>query len=201
MQNGTSYTPWLDAIDRRRVALGLAASPFALAASRGWADQFDVATPPVFAQIAPAGLKPASPAVAPFPLQHVRLLDSPWRDAQSLNIGYMKRLDIDRLLHNFRVNAGLPSSAQPLGGWEAPDCELRGHFVRDDGNGMSFFMPVTIIERATISGWKEPNRRASGTAQAKSPTAARLTTMVIALAPGRTGRRKEQGRCQRVYGH
>jgi uncharacterized protein len=27
------------------------------------------------------------------------------------------------------VNAGLSSSAQPLGGWEKPDCELRGHFV------------------------------------------------------------------------
>src|SRR5581483_1152124 len=24
---------------------------------------------------------------------------------------------------------GLPSNAEPLGGWEAPDCELRGHFV------------------------------------------------------------------------
>src|SRR5581483_4477259 len=35
----------------------------------------------------------------------------------------------DRLLHNFRVNAGLPSTAEPLGGWEKPDCELRGHFV------------------------------------------------------------------------
>ncbi len=38
-------------------------------------------------------------------------------------------LDVDRLLHNFRLNAGLPSSAQPLGGWEEPKCELRGHFV------------------------------------------------------------------------
>ncbi|HEX5437316.1 MAG TPA: beta-L-arabinofuranosidase domain-containing protein, partial [Gemmatimonadaceae bacterium] len=34
-----------------------------------------------------------------------------------------------RLLHMFRVTAGLPSSAEPLGGWEAPDNELRGHFA------------------------------------------------------------------------
>jgi DUF1680 family protein len=27
------------------------------------------------------------------------------------------------------MNAGIPSSAQPLGGWEAPDCELRGHYA------------------------------------------------------------------------
>ena len=129
MNNGKSQAPWLAAIDRRRVALGIAASPLAFAASRGWADPFDVATPPVFAQIAPAGLTPAAPAVTAFPLRQVRLLDSPWLDAQRWNIGYMKRLDVDRLLHNFRVTAGLPSTAAPLGGWEAPDCELRGHFV------------------------------------------------------------------------
>ena len=35
----------------------------------------------------------------------------------------------ERLLHTFRINARIPSSAQPLGGWEAPDCELRGHYV------------------------------------------------------------------------
>ncbi len=38
-------------------------------------------------------------------------------------------LDPDRLLHMFRVTAGLPSSAAPLGGWEAPANELRGHFT------------------------------------------------------------------------
>ena len=30
---------------------------------------------------------------------------------------------------SFEYNAGLPSQVKPLGGWEAPDCELRGHFV------------------------------------------------------------------------
>jgi len=37
--------------------------------------------------------------------------------------------DTDRLLHNFRVNAGIPSSAKPYGGWEEPKGELRGHSV------------------------------------------------------------------------
>jgi uncharacterized protein len=45
------------------------------------------------------------------------------------NRQYMMGLDPDRLLHMFRVTAGLPSSAEPLGGWEAPDNELRGHFT------------------------------------------------------------------------
>ena len=33
----------------------------------------------------------------------------------------------DRLLHNFRVNVGLPTDAKPFGGWESPTGELRGH--------------------------------------------------------------------------
>ena len=67
--------------------------------------------------------------VQPFPLQQVRLLDGPFKQAQRLDQEYLLSLDPDRLLHNFRVNAGLPSSAAPLGGWEAPDVELRGHTV------------------------------------------------------------------------
>jgi hypothetical protein len=42
---------------------------------------------------------------------------------------FLLSLDLDRLLHTFRLNAGLPSSATALGGWEAPDVELRGHSV------------------------------------------------------------------------
>ena len=42
---------------------------------------------------------------------------------------YLKTLPPDRLLHTFRLTAGLPSSAEPLGDWEKPDCELRGHFA------------------------------------------------------------------------
>ncbi|MEW6743059.1 MAG: glycoside hydrolase family 127 protein [Planctomycetota bacterium] len=64
-----------------------------------------------------------------FDLRDVRLLEGPFRRALELDQRYLLALELDRLLHNFRVNAGLPSSAQPLGGWEAPDCELRGHFV------------------------------------------------------------------------
>jgi uncharacterized protein len=64
-----------------------------------------------------------------FPLQEVRLLDGPFRHAMELDGAYLLSLDTERLVRNFRVNAGLASQAEPLGGWEAPDCELRGHFV------------------------------------------------------------------------
>jgi DUF1680 family protein len=70
-----------------------------------------------------------TPKAVPFRLQDVRLLDGPFRDAMIRDQQYLLSLDLDRLLHNFRVTAGLPSTAQPLGGWEAPDVELRGHAV------------------------------------------------------------------------
>jgi DUF1680 family protein len=68
-------------------------------------------------------------AARAFPLKYVRLLDGPFKDAMERNRKYLSDLDSDRLLHNFLVNAGLPSSAAPLGGWEEPKVELRGHFV------------------------------------------------------------------------
>jgi DUF1680 family protein len=64
-----------------------------------------------------------------FDLRDVRLLDGPFKHAMELDRQYLLSLDVDRLLHNFRVNAGEPSSAHPFGGWEEPKCELRGHFV------------------------------------------------------------------------
>jgi uncharacterized protein len=68
-------------------------------------------------------------AVQPFDLQAVRLLPGPVLDALETNRRFLLGLDPDRLLHMFRVTAGLPSRAEPLGGWEAPDNELRGHYT------------------------------------------------------------------------
>ncbi|HEX7651870.1 MAG TPA: beta-L-arabinofuranosidase domain-containing protein, partial [Verrucomicrobiae bacterium] len=63
----------------------------------------------------------------PFPLPAVRLLDGPFKAAMQRDQQYLLALDADRLLHTFRLNVKLPSTAQPLGGWEEPNCELRGH--------------------------------------------------------------------------
>ena len=65
----------------------------------------------------------------PFPLAAVRLRPGAALEALEINRRFLMSLDTDRLLHMFRVTAGLPSSAEPLGGWEAPDNELRGHFT------------------------------------------------------------------------
>jgi DUF1680 family protein len=65
----------------------------------------------------------------PFPMPDVRLLPSFWKDTMEVNRSFLYSLPNERLAHNFRVTAGIPSDADPLGGWEAPDCELRGHYV------------------------------------------------------------------------
>ena len=63
----------------------------------------------------------------PFPMEQVRLLPGALKDMQERDRIYLYMLPNDRLAHSFRLTAGKPSTAQPLGGWEAPDCELRGH--------------------------------------------------------------------------
>jgi DUF1680 family protein len=85
--------------------------------------------------------KDAPIRVQPFPMTQVRLLPSPFQEAAEWNRGYMNRLPEDRLVHNFRLNAGLESKAESFGGWEvyvapAPgqprrnsEGELRGHFT------------------------------------------------------------------------
>ena len=67
--------------------------------------------------------------VQPFPLSQLRLRKGPFLDAMEADRRYLHLLPTDRLLHTFRLNAGLASSAQPLGGWEKPDSEVRGHFA------------------------------------------------------------------------
>jgi hypothetical protein len=79
----------------------------------------------------------------PFPLKQVKVTGGVYKAAAEWNRGYMRRLDADRLLYNFRENAGLPTlDAKPLAdmtaprvsSWEHPNdhthaTELRGHFT------------------------------------------------------------------------
>jgi hypothetical protein len=66
--------------------------------------------------------------LTPLPLGSVRLNPGIFREQEETNARYLDSLSVDRLLHSFRVTAGIASSALPYGGWEAPSCELRGHF-------------------------------------------------------------------------
>src|SRR6478735_5918444 len=59
--------------------------------------------------------------LTPFDLRDVRLLDGPFRDAQERNARYLLSLEPDRMLHSFRVNAGLAPKAPVYGGWESEE--------------------------------------------------------------------------------
>jgi DUF1680 family protein len=71
----------------------------------------------------------ASARLTPFPLSAVRLAPGIFNEQAEINARYLDSLSVDRLLHSFRVTAGLSSNATPYKGWEEPTCELRGHFA------------------------------------------------------------------------
>jgi DUF1680 family protein len=71
-----------------------------------------------------AGSAPLAP-VEPFPLEAVRLLPSDYLTAVEANRAYLMRLEPDRLLHNFRQQAGLGPKGEAYGGWESDS--IAGH--------------------------------------------------------------------------
>lgn len=70
-----------------------------------------------------------------FDLSQVQLAsDSRWWENQERTLRYLKEVDVDRLLYNFRENHGLSTGgATANGGWDAPDFPFRthmqGHFL------------------------------------------------------------------------
>ena len=77
--------------------------------------------------------------IMPFAMTQARLLDGEFKVAAEINQRYLASLSTDRLLHSFRLTSGLTSTAKPYGGWEKPDCELRGHF-----NGGHYLSAVAL---------------------------------------------------------
>ena len=80
--------------------------------------------------------QPAAPSAQPLPaepfaLTDVRLLAGPFKDAQDRDATYLRSLEPDRMMHNFRVNAGLQPKAPVYGGWESvamwADIRAQGH--------------------------------------------------------------------------
>jgi uncharacterized protein len=71
----------------------------------------------------------SEPVVRAFELSDVQLLPGPFLTAQQSNQHLLQAMPAERLLYTFRKNAGLPSNAEPLAGWEKPDGELRGHYT------------------------------------------------------------------------
>ncbi len=72
--------------------------------------------------------------VKSFDLKNIRLLPSRFRDNMMRDSAWMASIEVNRLIHSFRTNAGVWAgleggyeSLKKYGGWESLDCELRGH--------------------------------------------------------------------------
>src|SRR5689334_7663868 len=61
----------------------------------------------------------------PFSLWDVRLLPGPFQHAMGMDGKYLLELEPDRLLHRFRLSAGLKPKAPIYGGWESQG--IAGH--------------------------------------------------------------------------
>ena len=98
-------------MDRRRVLQGSASAALLLAARPGTASI----------------QQPAKPV----PLTAVRLLPSPYFTALGVNLEYLHRLEPDRLLHNFRSQAGLKPKGAVYAGWESDTIggHTLGHYL------------------------------------------------------------------------
>jgi hypothetical protein len=91
-----------------------------------------------------------TPAVYSFDLQDVRLLDSRFKQNMEREESWLLSIDVNRLLHSFRTNAGVPSgleggytSVKKLAGWESLDCELRGHSTGHILSGLALLYAST----------------------------------------------------------
>lgn len=64
----------------------------------------------------------------PFDMSAVYLTDSRWMANQNRTVNYLKSVDVERLLYNFRANHRLSTrGAAANGGWDAPNFPFRTH--------------------------------------------------------------------------
>ncbi|MDH2430813.1 beta-L-arabinofuranosidase domain-containing protein [Sphaerisporangium sp. TRM90804] len=93
-----------------------------------------VGTPAAEAAIVPPVRPDIGVSAYAFDLGQVRLTSSRWMDNQNRTLSYLRYVDVNRLLYNFRANHRLSTNgAAQNGGWDAPTFPFRthmqGHFL------------------------------------------------------------------------
>lgn len=84
-----------------------------------------LAAPLVSAQIPPV-VPETGVAAHPFDMSQVSLTDGRFMDNQKRTLNYLKAVDVERLLYNFRATHKLSTNgAAKNGGWDAPDFPFR----------------------------------------------------------------------------
>ncbi|MFI1992949.1 beta-L-arabinofuranosidase domain-containing protein [Actinoplanes sp. NPDC020271] len=105
-----------------------------------------------------AAIPPARPDLGvsayPFDLGQVRLTAGRWLDNQTRTLNYLRFVDVDRLLYNFRANHGRSTGgATANGGWDAPNFPFRthmqGHFLTAWAQAWAALGDVTCRDKAT----------------------------------------------------
>ncbi len=114
--------------------------------------------PTLFGTVAAAAVVPPvrqdiGVSAYPFDLGQVRLTAGRWLDNQNRTLSYLRFVNVDRLLYNFRANHRLATNgAAPLGGWEAPDFPFRthsqGHFLTAWAQAYAVLGDTTCRDRA-----------------------------------------------------
>ena len=84
----------------------------------------------------------------------MRLTSSRWTQNQDRTLAYLRSVDVNRLLYNFRANHRLSTQgAQALGGWEAPNFPFRthsqGHFLTAWAQAWAVLGDTTCRDKAT----------------------------------------------------
>jgi DUF1680 family protein len=87
-----------------------------------------VIPPPAFAlELTPDAMEQQLLQATPLPLHDVRLTGGPLLVAQQLDGKYLLDLEPERMLAYYRKEAGLPTAAEPYGGWDGGGRNLTGH--------------------------------------------------------------------------
>lgn len=104
----------------------------------------------------PTRARPVGSArLSPFSLHDVRLLDGPFLDAQKRDFGYLLSLQPDRMLHNFRVNAGLEPKAPVYGGWESEEPWVN---IRCHGHTLGHYLTAASLMYAATADQRMKQR-------------------------------------------
>ncbi|KAK4206934.1 hypothetical protein QBC37DRAFT_456902 [Rhypophila decipiens] len=78
-------------------------------------------------------------AASPFDMSQIYLTNSRWKENENRALSYLKNVNVDRLLYNFRANHKLSTQgATPNKGWDAPDFPFRTHAQGHYLNGWSY---------------------------------------------------------------